>query len=167
MAGTPNDTPNPTLLINSGVGKYQIGIYMALASITDAIVGGYRFTHRGRIISINFDVTIPASTASKLTTLTPTINGTALTAASGSGGELALTTALCARQTSSAAIGRVAGTAITGGNSFVSGDLLLITGSSTTAFVEGQGIYLIEVVNDDTQNYVAQALFGLRSANPA
>lgn len=167
MAGAPNDTPTVDFTVNAAIGRYMVPIYYRLASITDVVVGGFRFTHRGRIIAVTFDVNIAVTTAAKATTLTPRLNNVVLGAASGNGGTVVLTSALCIAQTTSLNVGRIQGTAITGTNSFVSGDLLTITASSTTAFAEGEGVLLLDVVNDDTQNAVATATFGGRSANPA
>jgi hypothetical protein len=88
----------------------------------------------------------PASTASKLTTLTLSTSTGAVT-----GGVMALTTA-----NQNATGGTVAATAISGANAtVVAGGTIILTPSSTTAFVEGDGWCEITIKNNDSANAAA------------
>ena len=161
MSGSPNTGPAPALTENANTGKFILPVYFNLADITAVVMWGFIPTFKGRIIATTWNQGKAVTTGSKLATLTPSINGTNLTAASGNGGEIALTSALCVAQTSTA--GRIAGTAITGGNTFNgTTDYILLTASSVTAFAEGAGTFNFVLINDDTFNEMAHAQFGLR-----
>lgn len=92
----------------------------------------------GTIEDLDFVVTDPVATASKLTTLNLEIGSTDLT-----GGAVALTSANC---TPLGVI--VAGSAITAANTFTATDTISVLATSTTAFVEGQGVLKIKVSLD-------------------
>ncbi len=91
----------------------------------------YNFTpgFAGRILKGSFTVRKPATTASKLATLTPGVAGVGVT-----GGAINLTSANC-----TPAGAEVAGASITGGNTFTPGQQLNLLVSAVTAFVEGDG----------------------------
>lgn len=89
----------------------------------------------GTIESVQFLVTVPATTAAKAATLNLEIGspGTNVT-----GGIVALTSANCTP------LGNVvAGTAITAAKSFLSTDVISVEASSVTAFVEGEGVLVL------------------------
>lgn len=94
----------------------------------------------GKITAVNFRVgASPASTANKAATVTATANSVAVT-----GGVASLTTAAC-----NTAGAQVAGTAITGANTFTSAQPIGVAISGVTAFVEGGGVIELTVVNTD------------------
>jgi len=92
----------------------------------------------GTITAVDFFVTTAVTTAAKATTLNLEIGTTNLT-----GGVVALTSANCTPLGA-----KVAGSAITDGNTFASGDTLSIEASSTTAFSEGAGFLAITYINN-------------------
>lgn len=84
-----------------------------------------------------FTVQVPATTASKLATLTVCINGTNVAG----GGVMALTSANC-----TPAGNQVAATTITGTNVGAQGALLGVAVTSVTTFAEGTGVLTFTVV---------------------
>lgn len=82
----------------------------------------------GRILSAYFEVNKPVTTAAKAATLTPKINGTAVT-----GAALALTSANCTPMGASVAANSSAL------DTFVVGDVITVDASAVTAFAEGTG----------------------------
>ena len=72
-----------------GLRKSYFPVTLAGLAGTAKVVDNYTFDCNGRITAIDFVTTVPASTASKAATITPVLDGTAIT-----GGVLALTTAL-------------------------------------------------------------------------
>lgn len=127
---------NPSGASNGG-GTDVLRFPVNLASITGSgdVWSNEPLTRGGVILSTYFNVTVPATTGSKLATLNLEINTTNLT-----GGEVALTSANC---TPLGAI--VAGAAVTGANTFSAGDTLSIESSGVTAFVEGAGVLSVVV----------------------
>lgn len=92
----------------------------------------------GFIENLEFLVTTAATTAAKLATLSAKINSVAVT-----GGAVALTSANCTP------IGaRIPGTQITAANRITKNDVLTITGSAVTAFVEGSGTLYVRLRPD-------------------
>lgn len=148
----PN-TQATNLDVNANIGKYHVTFPVTLATLNDAaqftIVPG----HKGRILSMDYYAHTPATTAAKLSTLTPSIGGVNVT-----GGVIALTTASADTRNE-----KTPGTAITANNSFSATDTITITASATTAFVEGNGKIDVVLVNDDTREALARALGGLRT----
>lgn len=109
--------------------------YIPLASIAAAALMSWTPGKPGKITGMSFFCSVAASTASKLATLTPAINGTAL-----AGCAVALTTALCVQGAT------IAGSAAPSvGNVFDDNDVVTILGSSVTSFVEGSGYVLLQV----------------------
>ncbi|SDF36789.1 hypothetical protein [Bosea robiniae] len=97
------------------------------------------------VISALFRTAKPASTASKLATLTASVNAVSVT-----GGVMALTTA-----NQNTIGGTVAGTAITAGNQGSAGQTIGVTASAVTAFVEGSGWVEFTVLNRSQANAAA------------
>lgn len=93
----------------------------------------------GKITAINFRVIKPATASGKAATLTAQVAGTNVT-----GGVVALTSANC-----TPAGAQVAGTAITGLNTFTSGQAIGVNVTSVTAFTEGDGVIELLVTNND------------------
>jgi len=141
-------------VIGAGTGKQHVYFPVVLAGLagTAKVVDNYLFGFNGRILAVDFLATVPASTAAKAATITPSLDGTNLT-----GGVLALTTANCT------AGALVSGTAVTAGYTFTPTSQFDLTLSSVTAFVEGSGVIDVTVINDDTLNAIAYALGGLRT----
>lgn len=90
----------------------------------------------GHIVSLDFYVDVVTTTGGDASTVTPAVNGTSTT-----GGACALTSA----NTDGAVGDKVAGSAITGGNSFDADDVISLVGSNTTAFAEGAGTFVLTV----------------------
>lgn len=106
-----------------------------LASIANGdVLTNYTPGYKGRIKKVSVAVTKPATTAAKAATLNMEVGTTDLT-----GGVLALTSA------NMTPLGNVvAGTSITGGNTFSATDTISVEAASVTAFVEGQAALIIE-----------------------
>ena len=124
--------------------KQTIILPLQLADIatgTFALAVPFAFT----VTAALFRTAKPASTASKLATLTVEINGTGVT-----GGAMALTTA-----NQNTIGGTVAASAITAANTGTAGQTLGVTASAVTAFVEGDGWVEFTVVNNDLANAIA------------
>lgn len=120
--------------ISSGAASVQPGakrtVLMPL-QLADIATGTFKIGMPAAfvVLSALFRTAKPASTASKLATLTVGISGVAVT-----GGVMALTTA-----NQNTIGGTVAATAITGANIGAAGATLEVTASAVTAFVEGDG----------------------------
>lgn len=149
MPGTLNTSVSnlaaPTWLTRPGLAKYTVNFTVTLVTLTDAAQWHWTPGHKGRVTKITWVTGQPATTASKLSTLTPSIDGVNIT-----GGVLALTTAAANTRDK-----ELAGTAITANNAFTSTGKITFTASSTTAFAEGAGWVQVEVVNDDTLETIA------------
>lgn len=137
-------------LFGSGIGRTIVSFPIALAGITAAgdVVTNYPAGFKGRILSLNFAVQTVVTTAAKAASLNAEIGTTNVT-----GGVVALTSANC---TPAGAL--VAGSAVTALNAFAKTDTLSIEAASVTAFVEGSGVLLVSVVNDDTLDAIAKSL---------
>jgi hypothetical protein len=101
----------------------------------------YAFT----LLATAFRTAKAATTAAKAATLTPDINGVAVT-----GGVVALTSA-----NQNTIGGSVAGSAVTAANTGTAGQALGVTASAVTAFVEGDGWVEFTVLNNDLANALA------------
>ncbi len=111
---------------------------IVLATVADGdILTEYTPGFAGKITKISFAVTTKVTTGSKGSTLNMEIGTTNLT-----GGVVVLTSANC---TPLGAV--VAGSAVTGANSFTATDVLSIEAASTTAFSEGAGTLLVTIQN--------------------
>lgn len=141
-------------LLGTGVGRETREIPITLATLSDAAQYSWVAEYNGRLASNNFRTHTPATTASKLSTLTPSIAGVNVT-----GGVIALTTVSCNTRNK-----ETAGTAITAKNAFKKGDTLTWTASSTTAFVEGSGVIQANLINDDTRKAIGIGAMGLTYA---
>ena len=130
----------PSATVPATVGIFTLSFFLNLADISNAdsitsLVLGYNF----KILSMKFVVEKAATTAAKLATLTPYINGSIVT-----GGVLALTSANC---TPKGAV--VSASNITALNSGTNAQGFSITGSSVTTFIEGAGWLVLEIQNTD------------------
>lgn len=133
-----------------GMQKAYFPVVLAGLTGTNKVVDNYQFGCNGKITSLKYVGTVPATTASKAATITPSLGGVNLTAASGNGGALALTTA------NSGAGAVVSGVAITGGNTFTPTTLFDLTLSSVTAFSEGSGVIEVTYTNEDVRALFAK-----------
>jgi hypothetical protein len=110
-----------------------------LASVTAAdIVAAFRPGLDGYIENVEFVVNKPVTTGSKLASLNPKINSTAVT-----GGVVALTSALATPMGA-----RIAGSQVTALNRITKKDSLSVTAASVTAFIEGSGTLLVRIRRD-------------------
>ena len=129
--------------------RVPLALFTNLADITGAdLLTAWTPGFNGRILSMEFFVEKPATTAAKLATLTPKINATNVT-----GGAVALTSANCTPQGA-----RVAGSAVTAGFTFTPTDTIGIVGSGVTAFIEGGGWIILTMANDDLRTTLALAV---------
>jgi hypothetical protein len=110
-------------------------IPVTLANIAGAgdVVTNFPLTFAGTITAFDFIVTTAVTTGSKAADLNLEIGTTNVT-----GGVLSLTSA------TATPLGKVlSSTAITGNNTFASGDTLSVEAASVTAFAEGAGVLII------------------------
>jgi len=116
--------------------KSVLSIPIKLANVADGdVVTEYVPGFAGAITKVAFVVTDPVTTAGKATTLNLEIGTTDVT-----GGVVSLTSENC---TPLGAV--VDGTAITGDNAFGASDSISVKASSTTVFIEGEGVLLITI----------------------
>lgn len=122
-------------------GISNLSFFVNLADIASAadVITAYTPGYAGKILSFDFLVGKPVTTAAKLATLTPKINSTNTT-----GGAVALTSALATPMGA-----KIAGSAITAANVFAATDTIGIVASAVTAFVEGNGWMVLRVQNTD------------------
>ena len=156
MPGTPNTSTTDLSIstqFEAGIAKHPVSFGVLLASLSDAAQFHVTPGFNGRVTRTYFVTQVAATTAAKLCTLTPSSAGTNVL-----GGVLALTTVACNTKNK-----ELAGSTITGQNQFTDTQTITVTGSSTTAFVEGSGFYIMDLINDDTLEAVAMSLNGLRT----
>ena len=136
LASGANDEVHQMLVTHEGE-KYPsvIPIPINLASITAAgdVLTNYTPGFAGRIVKVDFAVSVPVTTGSKAASLNVEIGTTNLT-----GGVVALTSANC---TPLGAV--VAGSAVTAANTFSATDTVSVEAASVTAFSEGAGYLLL------------------------
>jgi len=143
-----------------GAGSIPVSLYLALTGFVAGDQIQYTAPFKGRLDSYRFSVFSKVTTAAKAATLTPKIVTAAAVSTVMTGGVLALTSANCTPEGA-----QVPATAITGLNKFNRGDTLVFTVSALTAFTEGTGNLLLELVNDDTMDAIARSM-ALFSVNP-
>lgn len=149
VALTDSTTGTAADTLAAGVGIQTLAFFMPLASMAangDLLtnyVPGYKF----KILSVDYQVCKPATTASKAATLNLEIGTTNVT-----GGVVALTSANC-----TPAGVAVAGTAVTAANTGSAADTISIEAASVTVFVEGDGWLLVKIQNMDIADAVASA----------
>lgn len=135
----------------TATGVSHITIPITNAKIADGdlvttFTPGYAF----KILAFDYITGDPVTTASKASTINLEIGTTNVT-----GGVISLTSA---GMTPLGAV--VAGTAITANNTGTATDTISIEASSTTTFVEGDGMFVIRIQNTD----VSDALTALENA---
>lgn len=123
---------------SASVDGTKVNFPITLANITGAgdVVTALTMGFAGTITRVDFVVTVPVTTAAKAATLNVEIGTTNLT-----GGAVALTSANC---TPMGAV--IAGSAVTGANTFTATDTISIEAASVTAFSEGQGYLSLTIV---------------------
>jgi len=134
-------TASATTGVSANAQKQTVILPLQLADIatgTFKVAIPFAFT----VTAALFRTAKPASTASKLATLTVQVNGSAVT-----GGVMNLTTA-----NQNTIGGTVAASAITGANTGTAGQTLEVAASSVTAFVEGDGWVEFTVTDNDAAN---------------
>lgn len=141
-------TANAATGVVAAATKSTIIMPVQLADLANAEVFKVAVPFAFTVTSIGFRTGKPASTASKLATLTAQVNGTPVT-----GGAVALTTA---NQNATGTL--TAGSAITALNVGTAGQTLEAAASSVTAFVEGDGWVEFGVTNNDLANAIATLL---------
>ena len=144
---TDNSTGTASDTIAAGVGCFTLPIFIDLDKITAAgeVLTDYLLGFRFKILTVDFRVHDPVTTAAKLATLVVDIG-----AAPTTGGAVLLTSANCTP------VGQpVAGTAVTGAQTGSAIATLTVRAERVTAFQEGSGWLLIKVQNMDTADAIA------------
>lgn len=145
LTDSSGGTASATLAATAGVQQICFGTW-PLTSLADAdiitnFVPGYKF----KLLALDANVIVPATTASKACTLHLEIGSTSVGA-----GTLALTSANCATRGA-----LVAGAAITSANTGSASAAISIVGASTTAFGEGSIVLNVTIQNMDVADAVA------------
>jgi len=124
------------------VGVQVLPFFVNLAEVTGNadILTGYAPGFRGKVLSVDFAVCKAVTTGSKRADFNLEIGTTNLT-----GGVVSVTSAAA---TPAGVV--VAGTAVTGANTFSATDALSIEAANVTAHAEGSGWLLVKVQNLDT-----------------
>jgi hypothetical protein len=139
--GTSADT------IAVGAGYQLQTVRLTLASLANGQEYQFDPGFAGKLVSINARVVEAATTAAKAATLTGRVNAGAL----GGGGVIGLTSANCTP------IGaQIAGSAITGANSFTNAQTVGFTCGSVTTFVEGAIVVEMLLQNTDLTAAIAK-----------
>ena len=132
--------------VASTVGVSQLSFPVTLANIADGdVVTTYTPGYKFKILALDFITGTPVTTAAKASTLNAEIGTTNVT-----GGTVALTSAACTPLGA-----EVAGAAITAANTGSASDTISIEASSTTAFVEGDGVIILTIQNMDVADAIA------------
>lgn len=143
---TDSTTGSASTTLAAGVGVSTISIPLTLSTLSNAdVVTTYTPGYKFKILSVDFVVSVPASTGGKAADLNLEIGTTNLT-----GGVVSLTTATV---TPLGAV--IAGTAVTAANTGAANATISVEASGVTAFVEGTGFLLIKIQNMDTADAVA------------
>jgi hypothetical protein len=126
----------PTYVVNDDDKLAFISMEIPLATIANGTVRSITPGLAGTIVGFDVEITVPATTAAKTTTLSLSIGATPVT-----GGSLVLTSALATPA------GKVtSATAITAANVFTATNVINLIAASTTAFVEGTGLFRILII---------------------
>lgn len=121
--------------VDGDVEVVNIPVKLVAISGNIDVVTDLRLGMEGTLESADVLVTSPVTTAAKLATLTPWIDGVAVT-----GGAVALTSA------NATPLGKVvAGSAITANNALTKASKLSLKATGVTAFSEGEGVVVLRV----------------------
>lgn len=128
------------------IGVQVIPLYIELADVTanGDVITGWTPGFAGKILSVDFATTVAVTTGSKRADFNLEIGTTDVT-----GGVVSVTSAAA---TPKGTI--IAGTAITGANTFAATDTISVEAANVTAHAEGKGILLVKVQNLDTINEI-------------
>lgn len=147
-AFTDNTTGTTTTTLAAGAGIYNLAFDLPLAGITDAdILTSFLPGHKFKILAFDFYTTVAVTTGAKASTINLEIGAVDVT-----GGVIALTSANCTPKGV-----KVAGTSVTAANTGSATDVISMEATLTTAFVEGEGHFVIRIQNMD----IADAFAGL------
>lgn len=136
--GTASDT------IAAGVGITDWMFYVSLPDVTNAdLIGAFTPGYAFKVLKLDFLHEKAVTTGGKAATLTPKINGSAIT-----GGVLALSGTYAAGAVTAAS-------AVTPANEGTNAQTFSITASGVTTFTEGNGIIRVRVQNTDSVNAIA------------
>jgi hypothetical protein len=131
----PRTMTTPTTLLAADLQKVSVGVQLA-----DLATAGtfWKWTpgKPGKITALDWVTNKPATTAAKLASVTPSINGTAL-----AGCVVALTSANCTPVGAKVAGSAAPSTGVT----FGATDEIGLVSSAITVFVEGSGYFVLSV----------------------
>lgn len=145
-AFTDNTTGTTTTTLAAGAGVYNLTFDLPLAGITDAdILTSFLPGHKFKILAFDFYTSVAVTTGAKASTINLEIGAVDVT-----GGVISLTSANCTPKGV-----KVAGTAVTAANTGSASDVISIEATLTTAFVEGEGHFVIRIQNMDTADAFA------------
>lgn len=135
------------LPLSDKVGVQVIPFYMNLAEVAanGDILTAWTPGFAGKILSVDFAVMKAVTTASKRADFNLEIGTTNVT-----GGVVSVTSAAATPQGTI-----IAGTAVTGANTFAATDTISIEAANVTAHAEGSGWLLVKVQNLDSVNEIA------------
>lgn len=143
-AFTDNTGGTATSTLAAGVGIFDWLFYVSLPDVTNAdLIGAFTPGYAFKVLKVDFLHEKAVTTGAKAATLTPKINGSAIT-----GGVLALAGTYAAGAVTAAST-------ITAANTGTAAQTFSITGSGVTAFTEGNGVIRVKVQNMDDANAFA------------
>ena len=130
-----------------GAGIYQVSFPFDLADIADGdLVTDYVVGHKFKIISLKWKTTKAATTAAKDSDITMDIGSTAITS---------VAIALDSDDSTTDTLGGVTNIDSTALNTGSATDTISIVAASTVAFIEGSGVFTVEIQNMDTADAMA------------
>lgn len=139
--GTSSDT------LAAGAGIYQVSFPYDLADIADGdLVTDYVVGHKFKILSLKWTTTKAATTAAKDSDITMDIGSTAITT---------IAIALDSDDGTTDTLGGVTTIDATALNTGSATATISIVAASTVAFIEGSGVFTVEIQNMDTADAMA------------
>lgn len=155
-AFTDNTGGSASDTLAAGVGIFDWTFYVSLPDVTNAdLIGAFTPGYAFKVLKVDFLHEKAVTTGAKAATLTPKINGSAIT-----GGVLALSGTYAAGAVT-------AGSTVTAANTGTSSQTFSITASGVTTFTEGNGTIRVRVQNMDSANAfasIADKVNDIRSA---
>lgn len=117
---------------------YNLSTFVLNTSIADAdLITSFPAPFAGEVVALRVIVSAPVTSAAKLSTLTVKINGTAV-----NGAAIATTSATMTP------LGKVLSGVATANHAtrlFAEGDLISVTGSATTSYIEGSSMIIVQL----------------------
>lgn len=145
LTNSTTGTAGTTLAAGTGVFTVLLPINLASVTTNGDVLTTYTPGYKFKVLSVDFAVTVPVTTADKLATLNVEIGTTDVT-----GGAVALTSA------NETPLGKVvAGSAVTAANTGTAASTISVEASSVTAFSEGAGVLILKLQNMDTADSAA------------